>query len=144
MSFLDQCNVIQIRTSSASPAQKLLGLRVVYSKKFSRATFFIFWGTHLVGRFLSYLPVKQIWRKSAVCVGYGNCVQTVIANVTTLFSKFIVNPNESRFSREIILSTITLKKQDKSPEPLKKPARCWIHTYYTQKPWESKGPSKFL
>ena len=139
MSFLGQCNV-----ETASPAQKSQGLRGVYSKNFSRATFFVFWGTHLVDRFLSYLPMKQIWRKSAVCVCYGNCVQTVIANVTTLFSKFIVNPNESRFSREIILSTINLKKQDKSPGPLKKPARCWIHTYYTQKPWECKGPSKFL
>ena len=37
-----------------------------YSKNFSRATFFVFWGTHLVDRYLSYLPVKQIWRKSAV------------------------------------------------------------------------------
>ena len=30
------------------PAQKSQGLRVVYSKNFSRATFFVFWGTHLV------------------------------------------------------------------------------------------------
>ena len=56
--------------SRASPAQKLQGLRVDYSKKFSRATFFVFWQTHLVDRFLSYLPVKQIWRKSAVCMYY--------------------------------------------------------------------------
>ena len=40
---------------------------MVYSKSFSRDEFFVFWGTRLVGRFLSYLPVKQIWRKSAVC-----------------------------------------------------------------------------
>ena len=53
-------------TSRASPAQKSQGLRVVYSKNFSRATFFVFWGTHLVHIYLSYLPVKQIWRKSAV------------------------------------------------------------------------------
>ena len=39
MSFLDQCNA-----SSASPAQKSQGLRVVYSKNFSRATFFVFLG----------------------------------------------------------------------------------------------------
>ena len=55
-----------VRASSASPAQKLQGLRVVYSKNVSRDTFFVFWGTHLVDRFLSYLPVKQIWRKNAV------------------------------------------------------------------------------
>ena len=35
-------------------------------KNFSRATFFVFCGTHLVDRYLSYLPVRQIWRKSAV------------------------------------------------------------------------------
>ena len=35
---------------------------MVYSKNFSWATFFVFWGTHLVDIYLSYLPVKQIWR----------------------------------------------------------------------------------
>jgi hypothetical protein len=50
----------------ASPAQKSQGLRVGYSKNFSGATFVVFWGTHLVDRYLSYLSVKQIWRKSAV------------------------------------------------------------------------------
>ena len=54
------------RSSRASPAQKLQGLIVVYSKNFSRATFFVFWGTHLVDRFLSYLAVKQIRGESAV------------------------------------------------------------------------------
>ena len=53
--------------SRASPAQKSQGLRVVYHKNFSRATFFVFRGTHLVDRYLSYLSVKQIWRKRAVC-----------------------------------------------------------------------------
>ena len=56
-----------VRPSRASPAQKLQGLRVVCSKKFSRATFFVFWVTELVNIYLSYLPVKQIWWKSAVC-----------------------------------------------------------------------------
>ena len=51
--------------SRASPAQKLQGLRVVYSKNFSRATF-LFLGTHLVDRFLSYLSVK-LWEKRVVC-----------------------------------------------------------------------------
>ena len=58
----------RIRASRASPAQKSRGLRVIYSKNFSRAILFAFWGTHLVDKFLSYLPVKQIWRKSAVRV----------------------------------------------------------------------------
>ena len=40
------------------------GWKVVYSKTFSRATFFVFWGTHLVDRYLSYLLVKQICRKT--------------------------------------------------------------------------------
>ena len=34
-----------LRASRASPAQKLQGLSVVCSKKFSRATFFVFWVT---------------------------------------------------------------------------------------------------
>ena len=49
--------------SRASSAQKLQGLRVVNSKHFSRATFFVFWGTHLVDRFLSYLPVNKFGEK---------------------------------------------------------------------------------
>ena len=45
----------RVRSSRASPAQKLQGFRVIYSKKCSRTTFFVFWGTHSVDRFLSYL-----------------------------------------------------------------------------------------
>ena len=37
-----------------------------YSKQFSRATFFVFWVTWLKDSYLNNLPVKQIWRKSAV------------------------------------------------------------------------------
>ena len=55
--------------SKVSPAQKSQGLRVVYSKNFSRATSVVFWGTQLVDRFLIYLPVKLIWRKIAVWKG---------------------------------------------------------------------------
>ena len=51
----------RVWVSRASPAEKSQGLRVVYSKNFSMATFFVFWGIHLVDRFLSYLPVKQVW-----------------------------------------------------------------------------------
>ena len=58
----------RLRASRASPAQKLQDLRVVLSKNFSRATFFVFWVTYLVDIYLSYLPMKQIWWKSAVCV----------------------------------------------------------------------------
>ena len=50
----------RLRASRASPAQKLQDLRVVLSKNFSRATFFVFWVTYLVDIYLSYLPVKQI------------------------------------------------------------------------------------
>ena len=57
----------RVWASRASLAQKLQGLRVVCSKNFSRATFFV-WRTNVVDRFLSYLPVKQIWRKSASCL----------------------------------------------------------------------------
>ena len=40
---------------------------MVCSKKWSMATFFIFWVSYLVDSFLSYLPVKRIWRNKAVC-----------------------------------------------------------------------------
>ena len=55
-----------LRASRASPAQKSQGLRVVCSKNFSRATFFVFWVTQLEDKYVNNLPVKQIWRKSAV------------------------------------------------------------------------------
>ena len=38
----------RLRASRASPAQKSQGLRVVCSKNFSRATFFVFWSTQMV------------------------------------------------------------------------------------------------
>ena len=59
-----------VRASRASPAQKSQGLRVVNFKNFSMAIFFVFWGTHLVDRYLSYLPVKQILEK-AQCDGFS-------------------------------------------------------------------------
>ena len=59
-----------LRASRASPAQKSQGLRVVCSKNFSRATFFVFWVTQLEDKYVNNLPVKQIWRKSAV---WGSC-----------------------------------------------------------------------
>ena len=43
----------RVRASRASPSQKLQGLRAVSSKNFSRATFFVFWWTHLVDVFLN-------------------------------------------------------------------------------------------
>ena len=56
-----------LRASRASSAQKLQGLRVVCFKNFSRATFLFFGSLNwLIASYMSYLPVKQIWRKSAV------------------------------------------------------------------------------
>jgi hypothetical protein len=72
LSFLGRCNV-----ETASLAGWHLGPLLLkspgvwgwfYPKNFSRATFLVFWVTQLVDMFLSYLPVKQIWRKSAVWV----------------------------------------------------------------------------
>ena len=48
-----------------------MGWRVVCSKKWSMATFFIFWFSYLVDSFLSYLLVKRIWRNKAVCTVAG-------------------------------------------------------------------------
>ena len=56
----------RVRAYRASPGQKWPDLRVACSKNFSRATFFVFWSTQMVDICLSYLPVKQIWWKSAV------------------------------------------------------------------------------
>ena len=50
----------RVRASRASPGQKWPGLRVVYYKNFSWATFLVFWSTQMVDIYLSYLPVKQI------------------------------------------------------------------------------------
>ena len=58
---------VMLRQSHFSPAQKPQGLRVVCSKKISMATFFLFWVTQLSDSFLSYLPMKRIWRNRAVC-----------------------------------------------------------------------------
>ena len=52
-----------------------------YSKNFSRARFYGFWGTYLVHMFFSYLPVKQIWRK-AQC-------ESVIVNKQTFLESFV-------------------------------------------------------
>ena len=56
----------RVQASKASPAQKSQGLRVVSFKNFSRATSFVFWVTWLENSYLNDLPMKQIWRKSAV------------------------------------------------------------------------------
>ena len=59
-----------LRASMASPAQKSMGLRVILSKNFSRATFLLS-GSHLVNIYLSYLPMKQIWWKNEVCICFS-------------------------------------------------------------------------
>ena len=65
-----------VRASRASPGRKWPGLRVVCSKNFSRATFFVFWSTQMVDIYLSYLLVKQIWWKNAVWASftYTSCL----------------------------------------------------------------------
>ena len=55
--ILGQCNVETVQASRASHAQKSRGLRLVLSKNFSRAAFFVFWVTYLVDIYLSYLLV---------------------------------------------------------------------------------------
>ena len=57
----------RIQAARASPGQKWQGLRVVLFQNLFKATFFVFWVNQLVDIFLSHLPVKQIWRKRAVC-----------------------------------------------------------------------------
>ena len=66
--FLGRCNVetASLPDLKGLPCSKVQGFEGVFiPKKFQRLYFF-FWVTQLVAMFLSYLPVKQIWRKSAV------------------------------------------------------------------------------
>ena len=49
----------RLRASRASPAQKSKSLRVVYSKKFSRATFLVSWVTYLLGRYVFELSTRE-------------------------------------------------------------------------------------
>jgi hypothetical protein len=75
------------QASRASPAQKPQVLRVVCSKNFSMATFFVFVVTYLVDSFLSYLPVKRIWRNRAVCTSSTE-IETLNAWISTNHSKY--------------------------------------------------------
>ena len=82
--------------SRASPAQKLQDLRVVYSKNFSRATFFVFWVTYLVDIYLNKIPMKQIWWKSAVW-GWGRNMPK------TAFFSYCLCPKTSAEMPQIVL-----------------------------------------
>ena len=62
--ILGQCDVETV----LCPGLKVAGFEGgLFQKLFKGYIFFVFLGTHLVDRFLSYLPMKQIWRKSTVC-----------------------------------------------------------------------------
>ena len=73
------------RASRNSPAQKSQDLRMVCSKNFSRATFFVFWSTQMVNIYLSYLRMKQISWKSAVWVCSGFATNYILG-ILNLFS----------------------------------------------------------
>ena len=79
----------RVLASRASPAQKLQDLRLVCSKNFSRAIFFVFWVSQLVDMFLNNLPVKQIWRKSAVWVCKSSHYCPSIADVYSISSEIL-------------------------------------------------------
>jgi hypothetical protein len=55
-----------VRASRAFPTQTLRGLRVVYSKNFSRDIFFVFWGTHLVDSFELLTSEVNLEKKRSV------------------------------------------------------------------------------
>ena len=71
----------RVRASRASPTQKLQGLRLIYSKNFSRATFFVFWGSH----FELFAREKNLEKKCSV-----HCCAIII---TILFTKFLNSLN---------------------------------------------------
>ena len=69
--------------SRASPAQKLQGLRLVFSKNFSRATFFVFWVTYIVGRCMFELNAGEtnLMKKRSVSYresGNSQCQFTIL------------------------------------------------------------------
>ena len=79
----------RLRDSRASPAQKSRGLRVVYSKNFSRATFFCFLG-HSVGRYVFELfDHETIFLEKVQCVpelGYSAKINLNLAFSSTYFA----------------------------------------------------------
>ena len=83
----------------ASPAIKSPGLRVVYSKNFLRATFFVFRVTYLEDSYLNNLPVKQIWRKSAVwcSVGIPEGNLKSMGHLATLVSRIFLDVSSLTF-----------------------------------------------
>ena len=58
-----------IWASRASPAQKLQGLRVVCSKNFSRATFFVFWSNQMVD--IYFTRETNLMKKCSVYLFWG-------------------------------------------------------------------------
>ena len=85
-------------SSRASPAEKMRGLRVVYSKNFSRATIFVFWVSQLVDMFLNNLPVKQILRKSAMWFSTTFCYLKG-ADISWLLGRFRLPKNYPRIPK---------------------------------------------
>ena len=75
--FFDQCDV---ETASRPGLYDFFCWKVtgfeggLFEKTFQGQHFFVFWGTHLVDIFLSYFPMKQIWRKSTVWYPVRNWV----------------------------------------------------------------------
>ena len=67
----------RIRASRSSPAQNLQGLRVIYSKNFSRATFFVFWGSHFAIDFWVICPWKKIEEKVQCVLLRNNYYNTI-------------------------------------------------------------------
>ena len=70
MSILGQCNVETALCPGLQglSCSKVAGFEDGLFINFSRATFFVFMFTQMVDVYLSYLAMKQIWWKSAVCV----------------------------------------------------------------------------
>ena len=97
----------RLQASRASHAQKSRGLRLVLSKNFSRAAFFVFWVTYLVDIYLSYLPMKQIWWKSAVCP----C--NVLMLSSPLSKKYLENQQREGFQNASYLRWFTLRRVTK-------------------------------
>ena len=92
ISFFGQCNVEAVSRPcfwSLSAAQKSQVFRVLSSIIFSRLTFFVFWVTLLKDTYLNNLPVKQIWRKSAVWVCTSSHYCPSIADVYSISSEIL-------------------------------------------------------
>ena len=94
--FVSWAYCSKIHWPNESPRKQKCSLvkRGYIPKTFPALHFFVFWGTHLVNVFLNNMPVKQIWRKSAVWSGFKIIAAVLNQMPNNCFAKKLTYPNE--------------------------------------------------